>query len=686
MLSGKKCGHRVFAQFGLSWFIRDEGGYTSLATACALLVSLSLVFACASAAWIHARASEVQRVADAGALAAQNVVASYSTVAQVIDACVLSMGLCGIVVGGAGLVLSAVPGLHATGAATLEHAQTILSQRRGFARSSAQGLEKLEATLPFAMAANSFSVISSNSKGLTTYAGIALPFPSESNTDFDLDDGFQLDDLAEKNEALGTESDKLKDAQDQADKALHDGWYYDCGKKPYSLWQRTDTLSQVSAVQNPYFASPEGWNFGEPLKRARNYYAARLSGEAPTSSTPEELTRSASRKAFYAYALMQTNKSSYKQNPDGTVSCNLLTLPKNKQETMQTSLYTDQIWPLSQGSSRPRLHSSVDCPNFGTSSMGTGALSGLDSGRYEPCEVCKMSVADVGRVPQASTAIDNGFEFHWKAICEASERYEQAQNEVARAEANLKSLANSAADAFDQAISALKVSRPRLCPPGAQGAIAFCSRASEQNQPTQLVGKFLSQSTLPPGAAIAGAVLAPETTSSSSSVPSNLFDSFLDDVHTHGDGLLTERVLDFWSSALQAYGAGFGAVSDVTNSFFDGLDSFGLSFIADGLREKLSKTVDALGLEPADLRSRKPVLVHTQKILTASGYEDSAQLRSLLEALPTQGSAQDMAQALGRWVKNEYGEQTITIAELPIPGTPLSIPLTLDLGELLEAS
>lgn len=686
MLSGKNSGPKHHIGFGLSWFIRDTGGYTSVATACALLVSLSLVFACASAAWTHARASEVQRVADAGALAAQNVVAGYSTVAQVLDACVLSLGIAGVVVGGAGLILSAVPGLHATGTATLKQSHAILSQRRAFARSSAQGLEKLEATLPYVMALNSYSVITSNAKGNTTYVGVALPFPAESQTDFELDDGFELHELDEKNEALGTESDKLKEAQEQADKALYDGWYYDCGKTPYSLWQRTATLSNVSGTLNPYFASPEGWHFGEPIKRARNYYASRLSSEAPASSNPEELTRSACRKAFYTYALMQVNKSSFHQLPDGSVTCELLTLPKNRQEIMATTLYTDAIWPLSHGSSRPCLHASTQCPNYGDGAMGTGALSGLDSGAYEECPLCQMNVGALGRAPLASTAIDNGFEFHWKAICEASERYEKAQNDVVKAQAELESLADSAADTFDQAIAALRVSRPRLCPPGAYGAIAFCSRSSAQAQPSELVGSFLSEAQLPPGAAISGAVLAPEATTSSNSALSNLFDGLLDEARTQGEEPFVERILDLWADTLQAYGAGFGALEDASHAFFDGLDAVGLSFIADGLREKLSQTVDALGFEPADLRSRKPVLTHTQNILNTSGYGDSASLRRLLEALPEQGEAQDMAQALGRWVKNEYGDQTITIAELPIPGTPFSIPLTLELGRLLEVS
>ena len=61
-------GHATCAPL-LSTFVDDEGGYTSVAFACALLVSLSLVFATATAGWVLSRSADVQEVADACALA-----------------------------------------------------------------------------------------------------------------------------------------------------------------------------------------------------------------------------------------------------------------------------------------------------------------------------------------------------------------------------------------------------------------------------------------------------------------------------------------------------------------------------------------------------------------------------------------------------------------------------------------
>lgn len=75
----------------LNLFLQETGGYTSLAVVTSLLVSLSLLFGMVGASWYVAKANKTQAIADSAALAGQNVIAGYATVAQVLDACVLSM-------------------------------------------------------------------------------------------------------------------------------------------------------------------------------------------------------------------------------------------------------------------------------------------------------------------------------------------------------------------------------------------------------------------------------------------------------------------------------------------------------------------------------------------------------------------------------------------------------------------
>ena len=175
------------ATFGLNLFIHEEGGYTSLTVASAILVSLCLVFGIASISWLNSRSSEVQRVADAAALAGSNAVTAYVSVAQVLDACVLSMGITGVVVSAAGLVLAAVPGLGPAGLEVGQVGTKILEARQRFAQKSAEGLSKFETTLPLLVATNSASCIAANSEESNIeYVGCALPFPVSSQTNFAL--------------------------------------------------------------------------------------------------------------------------------------------------------------------------------------------------------------------------------------------------------------------------------------------------------------------------------------------------------------------------------------------------------------------------------------------------------------------------------------------------------------------
>ena len=130
-----------YATLGVGAFIDDEGGYTTVAMAVALLVSISLVFSAASAQWVFSRAGEVQQVADAAAESGANAVAAYATIAQTLDACVLSMGLAGMVACGAGLVASCVPSLAVTGADLVTTGTQILGllAKRGGGPAEARG-------------------------------------------------------------------------------------------------------------------------------------------------------------------------------------------------------------------------------------------------------------------------------------------------------------------------------------------------------------------------------------------------------------------------------------------------------------------------------------------------------------------------------------------------------------------
>ena len=82
-----------------------------------------------------------------------------------------------------------------------------------------------------------------------------------------------------------------------------------------------------------------------------------------------------------------------------------------------------------------------------------------------------MDSSAMGSVAAASTSIDNGFEHYWKTIVDESERYEAAREDLAEAQEQMRGLADEGASAFDRAMQALAVPRPKLCPPGAWGCV-----------------------------------------------------------------------------------------------------------------------------------------------------------------------------------------------------------------------
>lgn len=670
-------------RWGVGLFLDDEGGYTTVAMAVALLACFSLVFAAASAQWVLSRSAEVQEVADATAMAGANSVAAFATVAQTLDACVLSMGLTGVVVSGAGLVASCVPGLRAAGAELTASGKAVLDSRRSFARSAAEGLQKLEAALPAAVVANSASCAIANSGEGLPYFGCAVPFPQQSASDYSalLADAYDsgVEDLAAQMRDLAEEE---RDAKARADAARERGWRADCGNDPgYCMYQRASKLAGLDGTENPFYGSPEVWGFGAALRRARAYYSARLSAAVVEGADGEAITDSACRRAFYEFARKRAMEGSYTEGADGSVSIDLPELPRNTAETKETALYSDPMWPCTAGGSGRVLHSSLLCPGASGASAGTASLADLDVGAAGECAECRMGVGEMGRVAAASTSIENGFEHWWREVVEASKDYEAARNEQTEIERRLKEKAKEGGDMFEKALAALSVARPRICPPGAWGCVAVVARGEGTSVPSELTAAFLSSAELPAGAAVSAAALAPD----SSTAENNVLASFFDGLSARGSlaGGMLDGVMELWGRLLVSYGSAYDSVASAGAGFLDKVDGVFGGTAGSWLKGKLKEIMQAAGFEPVDMRLRKPTVVNSGDVLGRAGYDRAATVRGLLNKLPDSGSPVDYASALGLWAIDEYGDEEFTVAELEIPGTGMAIPLKVSLRKLL---
>lgn len=682
-MGGRACGVdalRTSVSFGIRTFVREDGGYTTVAMAVALLLSITLAFGTAAAQWSLARAADVQEVADATALAGANCVAAFSTVAQVVDACVVTMGLTGVAVCGAGLVVSAIPALQAKSPAIIDAGRRVLEARKQFARSAASGLKRLETALPALIMANSASCASANSTGGMSYVGMAVPFPQTSQSDFSfLEDDLDGKELEEDAEKLGEASERKEKAHQRAQAAKERAWHADNVDDPTCLWSRVSTLTDLGGSLNPHYPSPDDWEFEYARIRTRNYYGCRWASEAPTGEGVDALQRSCAREQFYGYAYEAVGRMSCIDTEE-EVLMDLDVLPHTTAMVRDTRLYTDVVWPCTDEEEGRTLHCSLACPGAVGPSSGNASLSDIDAGWALRCPTCQMDAQAMGNVADASTNINNGFEHYWRIVVEASREYEAARREEIEAEREMRRAAEEGKHTFDEAIELLSADRPKLCPPGAWGCVSVVSRPHATSVPTELTASFLSGASLPPGAAVSAATLAPDEATRGNTIIARAFDG----LHVGGGspGLdLVGSVTGLWSDLLSGYGAAYGGAKDAATRFLDGVEGLLGERVASWLRSKLEGIVSGMDLEPADLRLRKPVVVNSQTVLDKAGMTTLGEARGVLQSLPD--SPQALVALLRERVDGMLGTGSFTIAELPIPGLEgVSIPLTIDLSKV----
>ncbi len=678
---------------GVGAFVREDGGSTTLACAAAMLASLALVFCLANVTWVNSRSADVQAVADAGALAGQNVLSRYMTAAQLIDALVLSLGLVGMATMAIGLVLCAIPLVQAVGPTVVDAANGVLTARSKLSRSAAQGLSKVEAALPYLMAANSLATVRANAGDSGSYVGIAIPFPLESESDFGLLD---QDDISEKMRELkdsGDEIDRIEgqavEAKEQADEAKERGWVADCGGA-VSMRERAETLAGLGGALNPHYPSSAGWDFSVPIRRASAYYQARVASEAvATGGGVDEMNRSSARLAFYEYALEQVSQSTYVENGDGTVECELRELPSNTDGVRATTLYTDVRWPCTVEGGSTVLHSSWACPGATGSRAGEASLAMQEQGLVGVCTVCGFTVTDLGRTPSASTNIDNGFEHYWREVVRASEDYEQKRDEQAELESQAQRQAELASESFSDAIEQVKAVRVSLAPPGRFGCVCVVADARTHLSPTELSAFVGSSARMPARVAISGAVLAKDPATKGNTVLAGFFDGVVASGNFGAGAGVLDTVMSAWGDLLVSYGDAYTAFSNQVDSAFRRLEDLGMGRVASWLRGAISGVVDLAAMEPADLSARKPVLVDTNSVVSGAGNDWYSTTRAFVLAIQSVGgdaSPSAILSALGIFEQALTGDDSIRVAELTIPGTDLTVPIDLDLGWLADVT
>ncbi|MEE1436453.1 MAG: hypothetical protein U0K38_06020 [Collinsella sp.] len=677
---------------GIDLFIED-GAYTTLSSAVVILVVLTLLFSSTAAIWSMSRAGDTQVAADSGALAGANVVSSYHTAATVVDASILSLGLAGFATIGTGLVAILIPGAESVAGNMVDTGIEIIKTRNKFAKSASEGLQKIETALPYLIAARATQAVSAQDTDSVTYTGTALAVPRTSESDFAALEGSEIstDAIESTSKDLDYAAKELKKASEKTSKAKERAWLADCGGSDRGavgscscMWERAKSLAKLSDIENPHYASSVTWEPQVALDRAKAYYHLRLANEAPQGSSVEMKAESAARKAFYTYASTEVNRAYVTEGGDEVTSYIPL-LPRNTDEVRATELYSDTAWPTSAIDGKMYLHYGTSCPNYKKGAPG-GLASVADYDGQDRCNRCHFGVSSLGAVAAPSTSIENGFEYHFDRFKDALEDYVECRNKELELMRQTEDEADRAGNAFDEAIRALSGERPRIAPPGRNGVVALAVSGAISS-PDELNSSFNTAVRLGDRGAISAAVLAPDEATAQNNVLSRFFSTLKE--RSGGVAGVLDGVMDVWGRLLVGYGDIQGSADELMDEMIKGLGggSGALGSIASWLGDTVLASMAALGLEPCDLRLRKPVLTDTANVIKSPGSDITAlsNAQDELRSIPlgvTDPKA--LCEALEYQVERTISGTVFTLAEIPLPGGG-SIPLTVDVTTLAGA-
>ena len=677
--------------------LHEEEGFSTVGVALALLITLALIFSAAQVYEINSVSADIQEVADAAALAAENTVGEYCVIATLCDAIVLSLSLSSLCCLGLGVAAACTPVTAAAAETLFQAAQKLKQAHDTFSERAIDALEKLKELLPLVAAAKAAQVIekNSNTRAGASYKGIAMLVPwqtdaLEARSHDKSDQAFDaVDEKKGLIEQLGAEAEQ---AAQHMNAIKEEAYQADSGSETsYCMYERAKKLApQMTDSQNPFYTSSETWGFDVALDRAGIYYWVRAEYEQPNGSSTEERARSALRRHFYDFAEL-TLEAGYVDDTEGAYEAYLPLLPKNIDEMKRTSLYTVVRYPISKSADgKLTMHAFDGCPRYAQDEKaGKGSLQQLDGDpSFETCPECHFTLESVGKIAAASTSIENGFEHYYRKVAELARSYTEAHQAFEESSQELKSRSQELFDTIERAFDEAKAGRIKIDPPGKFGAIAFVitSQPGTSNFMSRFVANTGGFSTR---AALSGATLVPESTESGKTVINSLLEGYAN-TNANAATRPAQIVLDLWSGLLKGYSEGQASLVAELKSAIDALPLASESGLGQWAANCFASGLSELGLEPIDLSPQKATLVNTAHILHADDSNFSTRLLSTKEKVlsyqdadelfsSTIGEAKDaVTSAIGN------AEFTIEIATIEIVQGSLEIPVTITLPQSVK--
>ena len=681
---------RVFGSRRVRPFHEDDGGFTSVGMVLALLVCLSLIFTAAQVYRVNTASARVQDVADAAALAAENQVAEFILVARVCDALVLSLTLTSLVCFGVGLAALCVPGAAGASAKLLDAGKAVVKARDKFSQRATQGLDALQKALPFLCAANAAAVAVENGVGQarSSYVALAVLVPgSGKELKVEASQGTQdVEEVVDQNaEQIKEDAERAEQAAQEANRAKKEAFDHDCGNNPsYCLYERAKSLAGLHGDSNPLYRNVDAWSFSVPLERARAYYRQRLCQEGPANGSAEEGARSALRKRLYGFAVDLLARGYVVDTPQ-EFRASFPLLPKNADEVRRTELYGESVYPVTQGQDGPPvMHAWSGCPSA-AGFTGRGSIADLDRGGYGTCDDCRFTASSMGSVAAASSSIQNGFEYHYRAVARQAELYQQARKELDPCSQDMKGKVEEVLESMDEALKDAAKKRISVEPPGSLGVVVLAADLGSTVPSSGLGSSFVKgQGQLGPRAAVSGATLLADDANEGSNVISSLLDGFSVDENLPVAAL--RGVLECWSSLLSAYTKGQSALVDGLVRALDAVPLASQSGLGTWAAEQVTDVMAKAGLEPAKVESLKPVLVNTGRVVAKDSGSFAVRFKQVKQrSSALMGESADVFSSVLSNVEQQAVEllgSSYTIATVqPLGELGPSIPLTVTLPE-----
>ena len=594
----------------------EDGGFTTIGMVVALLVALSLVFASAQVYRVNTASAQIQDVADAAVLAAENQVAEFMVVARVCDAVSLSLSLAGLATMGVGVAALCTPATQNASETLIKAARKMFDARDKFSKQVKEGLGALQEALPFLAAAEAFSVGQANSSGTASanyvVLAVLVPGTGKSLTVPTLDSGSVEDAVEQQADDIREAADHAQDAAEIAAEAKEEAFLHDCGNNPeYCMYERAGKLADMKGSDNPLYTSVDAWSFSVALERAKAYYPRRLAQEEPEGSSVREKAKSVLRKRFYEYAVSKIAEG-YVHETQDSFEANFPKLPRNTDQLKETSLFYENAYPVTVTEDTLTMHAWSGCPAADGYSY-KGSIAQLEAGGFTTCELCDFTWHSLGSVASASTNIENGFEYHYQIVADQAEEYEKAMERMQPYKEKVENGVSQLLDKIKQQLNRIAEARIQVQPPGSYGAIALVANTASSASSDGFTTAF-SQSSAQLGtrAAVSGATLLEEQSGEGASVLASLLDGLPSKAGFVAG--VAQRALDCWSGMLQAYRGGQQKMEDALAGALNGLPLASESGLGTWAAKQLKKLVASVGLQPASVDALKPVLVGTAQV------------------------------------------------------------------------